>query len=412
MIGITPYINAIKQLSTRSHLDGWIFSNFSHHDRLTDTLLQIDDTISTRRWIYILFADREPLKILHTIEPHALDTVPGISKNYYALDKMQEYLQEFQGKTFAVLSDPYNAEISTMDGGFIEILHNCGIHTVTAAPLIQQSKGIITKSGIQSQERAATLLYTIVERTWQVVCEAYTNKIPLYEKTLEQFIMQCFTEYNLVTDHPPIVAFGANTGNPHFEVPKTNSAKAKEGDLIQFDIWAKEAIAADDNGNIGCENAIYADISWVGVYSNVASETQIKDFTNLIKARDIVYQTLSKAANSNSIFSITGASLDNLVRKNLIKSGYEQRLRHRTGHAIDTDCHGSGVNLDSIEFPDNRTVLEGSCFSVEPGIYTNSGGMRTEINLYIQNGKPVISGQKFTKKNSLSIPQKMLLTTI
>ena len=413
MNGIKPYLDAINLQSKKNHLDGWIFSNFSHHDTLTDNLLQLTKTISTRRWVYILFAEnKEPLKILHSIEPHVLDSVPGISKTYYAMATMKEYLQEFKNKTFAVLSDPLNAEISTMDGGFVELLHTCGIQTVTAAPLIQQSKGILTKAGIQSHERAATLLYTIVERTWQLVCEAYTNKIPLYEKTLEQFIMKCFKEYNLITDHPPIVAFGQNTGNPHYEVPKTNSAKAKEGDLIQFDLWAKEELAADDDGNIGAENAIYADISWVGVFSTFATENQKNDFSNLIQARDSVYQTLQEASNSNSIFSITGASLDTTVRKSLINNNYEQRLRHRTGHSIDTACHGSGVNLDSIEFPDNRTLLEGSCFSVEPGIYTKTSGMRTELDIYIHNGNPIISGKKFSKQNSLSIPQKELLTTI
>jgi len=410
MTAIEPYIAAIKKESTRSHLAGWIFSNFSHHDKLTDTLFQLNTTICTRRWIYIIFADKEPLKILHDIEPHALDTLPGISKSYYAMDTMQKYLQEYSDKTFAILSDSHNAEISTMDGGFIDILHSCGICTITAAPLIQRIKGVLTQSGIQSQERAATLLYSIIDRTWEKVCEAYSNKIPLYEKSLEQFIMHCFDEYNLVTDHPPIVAFGSNTGNPHFEVPENNSAKAHEGDIIQFDIWAKEAIAADNNGTIGSQNAVYADISWVGVFSQKPTDAQSRDFENLIQARDSVYKTLTTATNENSIFSITGASLDKIVRQNLISNNYEQYLRHRTGHSIDTDCHGSGVNLDSIEFPDNRTLLEGSCFSVEPGIYSKAGGMRTEIDIYIQNGTPIISGKKFATKNSLPIPQKTLLT--
>ena len=87
---------------------------------------------------------------------------------------------------------------------------------------------------------------------------------------------------------------------------------------------------------------------------------------------------------------------------------------HRTGHGIDTNCHGSGVNLDGVEFPDNRKILPGSCFSIEPGIYLKDFGMRTEINMYLTNeGIPIISGLRFKNglKNIDSIPQNKLLVT-
>jgi len=81
----------------------------------------------------------------------------------------------------------------------------------------------------------------------------------------------------------------------------------------------------------------------------------------------------------------------------MLKLVPENSVQHRTGHGIDTDCHGSGTNLDSIEFPDNRYILEGSCFSVEPGIYFSDSGFRTEIDIYINQGKPVISGGEIQK---------------
>jgi Xaa-Pro aminopeptidase len=76
-------------------------------------------------------------------------------------------------------------------------------------------------------------------------------------------------------------------------------------------------------------------------------------------------------------------------------------MSHRTGHAIDTEIHGSGANIDGTEFPDNRALLEGSCFSIEPGVYLEEFGLRTEIDVFIKNNEPVISGKE---------PQKTLLT--
>ncbi|HTZ52617.1 MAG TPA: peptidase M24, partial [Spirochaetia bacterium] len=53
---------------------------------------------------------------------------------------------------------------------------------------------------------------------------------------------------------------------------------------------------------------------------------------------------------------------------------------------------GYGVNLDSVEFPDERLLTEGACFSVEPGVYLEELGMRTEIDCVIHQGKLHIPG--------------------
>jgi len=42
---------------------------------------------------------------------------------------------------------------------------------------------------------------------------------------------------------------------------------------------------------------------------------------------------------------------------------------HRTGHSIDRDLHGSGPHLDNFETADERTLIPGIGFSIEPGVY-------------------------------------------
>ena len=98
-----------------------------------------------------------------------------------------------------------------------------------------------------------------------------------------------------------------------------------------------------------------------------------------------------------------GAAVDQKTRDILIGLGYGAALRHRKGHGIDTECNGSGVNMDSVEFPDSRLLLEGSCFSLEPGIYFDDFGLRTEIDVYIRDGKPVVSGGKHRRQFSLLV---------
>jgi Xaa-Pro aminopeptidase len=197
---------------------------------------------------------------------------------------------------------------------------------------------------------------------------------------------------NLFPDHPPIVASGPNAGNPHYDF-ENKGALFKEGDAIQFDLWAKEKK----------QGAVFADISWVGVFAEKASQKIEKAFTGLLAARDGAVLFIEKSLAEGKRPS--GAMVDKTVREILIGKGYEKAIKHRTGHGIDTECHGSGVNIDSVEFPDSRLLLDGACFSIEPGLYFEDFGLRTEIDVYIQEGKAVISGKPHVRQSALLVCQ-------
>ncbi len=403
-----------QQESVVSALDGWLFTDFAGRDNLTKDLLQLPiDGMTTRRWIYIVPPAGEPLKILHKIEPHVLDSLPGEKKLLYSSQQeLKELLAQYRDKTLALLWDPDLPVISTVDGGFISLLQQEGIKIISAAKLLQRYKGILSTASIQSQERAAALLYKIIGDTWDFICQHYRSKEPLNERAVQIFILEQFLKYKLTTNHSPVVAFGAHSGDPHYEVPEDGGKVAEEGDIIQLDIWAKERLADDGQGGISATVPAYADISWVGVFGPTVPEEAQKRFAVLCQARDSVAAAITEATAKG--IRPTGAELDLQVRSIIGKAGYGNYIKHRTGHGIDSEVHGSGVNLDGSEFPDYRQILPGSSFSVEPGIYGEDFGMRTEIDIYIdESGMPIVSGKKFNqgKLGEHSIPQQKLLTT-
>ena len=167
--------------------------------------------------------------------------------------------------------------------------------------------------------------------------------------------------------------------------------------MIQFDLWAKDG---------SDPRAIYADISWVGIFASLAPPKVVQCFRDLAGAREGALGFIEEELAAGR--GINGLMVDKKARDILSGLGYRRALKHRTGHGIDRDLHGSGVNMDSVEFPDPRPLLEGSCFSLEPGIYFSPDtgvdlnfGLRTEIDVYIQNGKPVISGDGSRRQFSL-----------
>ena len=48
-----------------------------------------------------------------------------------------------------------------------------------------------------------------------------------------------------------------------------------------------------------------------------------------------------------------------------------------------TEVHGNGVHMDDYETHDDRRLIAGTGFTIEPGVYTKVFGVRTEINMFV-----------------------------
>jgi len=377
-------ISLITEAIRQESLDGWLFCNFAHRDRLTDHTLGLDpESVSTRSWFYFLLATGEAVQVVHSMESGILQTLPGSVQTYSGREELRRVLTAFSGQKFAILHDPVLTVLSTVSGGHLSTIESCGIQTMSAAGVLQRINLFKTDSDYASHEEAAAILYKTVSHTWHHLSSLIAAGNTTTEGAIRDFMLANMTGSGLITDHPPIVAAGANTADPHYSVPDNPDnpygASIGRDTLVQFDLWGK------------IPGGMYADISWV-VYTGTRCPHEYQDrFSLICDARDQVVVLVAEALRSGR--DITGSAIDERTRTFLASRIVNPAwIRHRTGHAIDTECHGSGVNLDSIEFPDTRPLLEGSCFSVEPGIYCENYGMRTEINVYIRHGKPVISG--------------------
>ncbi|MDR1031200.1 MAG: aminopeptidase P family protein [Treponema sp.] len=373
-------LQTIQEAIRTEGLDGWIFSNFHHRDRLSDAILHIaPETTNSRLWVYGVPAQGEPFKIVHAIEAGLLEDLPGSTRVYLGRDDFIAALTPLQHRRWGVHLSETLPTISYLDAGTAGLFEKARIHLVSAAGLIQRFKGLLDTQGIQAHEQAATALYDIVELVWDQVQDAYTHHRVITEGGLRSIMLEEFQRRKLVSDHPPLVAAGAHSGNPHYDF-SGSGVPLQSGDVVQFDLWAKK----------NSPQGIYADISWVGIFGASVQEDLEQAFTDLVEVREGAYRFIAEELGAGR--PVSGAMVDIKTREHLIDLGYQKAIKHRTGHGIDTECHGYGVNMDSLEFPDSRLILEGSCFSLEPGIYFSNFGLRTEINVYITQGKPIISG--------------------
>ena len=82
-----------------------------------------------------------------------------------------------------------------------------------------------------------------------------------------------------------------------------------------------------------------------------------------------------------------------MARNFISQAGYGDFFIHRTGHNIGEEDHGNGANMDSLETKDERLLIPHTCFSIEPGIYFSEFGIRSEINVYLDESDVVVTGE-------------------
>src|SRR5205807_3928681 len=98
--------------------------------------------------------------------------------------------------------------------------------------------------------------------------------------------------------------------------------------------------------------------------------------------------------------AVRGADVDDVARNVIRQRGYGDYFTHRAGHSIDSrDLHGSGPHLDNLETREERLLVPGVAFSIEPGLYIPGKiGMRSEVNVYITPGEAVVTPRNYQRE--------------
>ena len=210
----------------------------------------------------------------------------------------------------------------------------------------------------------------VLQATFDEVARAVRKKEPLTEYGLQRFMVEQFRGRGLHHE-PPIVAVNAHSGNPHYEPLPQGSAPIKKDDLLLLDLWCREEP----------EGSIWADITWMAYLGKEVPARYREIWSIVAGARDAAVAFLKEGAALGK--RIRGADVDEIARRHIVERGYGDRFIHRTGHSIGLEVHGNGCNIDSLETIDDRQLIPRTGFSIEPGIYLEDFGVRSEIDVYM-----------------------------
>ncbi|HYW50468.1 MAG TPA: M24 family metallopeptidase [Gemmatimonadaceae bacterium] len=368
-------LSEIQAALTDAGLDGWLLYDFKGCNPIAASMLGFEG-LSSRRAIAWLPASGTPVALMHAIELDAWRKWPAawdrrVYQSWQSLESEVRALVD--GRRVAMEYSPGDAVpyLDRVPGGVIDMVRACGATVVTSAELVTRFHAVLTEVQLDAHQRAAELIAAIGPAAQRRAAEAARSGSPITEYALQQWIMSQFAMHHLETSHPPNVSVGANSANPHYEPAVDRHALITMDQVLLVDLWAGEP------------GMPYADQTWMATIGQPADADVAPVWAAIRDARDAAISAVRDASARG--VAIAGADVDHAARAVITARGYGDAFTHRTGHSIDArDLHGSGPHLDGFETREERRLLPGVLFSVEPGVYLPGRfGMRTEVNVAI-----------------------------
>jgi Xaa-Pro aminopeptidase len=383
-------IDDIQKALRDEKLDGWLF--FDHHQRdpLAYRILKLNPSRTvTRRWYYLIPANGEPKGLVHAIESGVLAGLPGKIQIYSSWAAQLDGLKSLLAgcRRIAMQYSPNCAipYVSLVDAGTLELVQGTGVEVVTSANLVQLFEARWTADQLEMHLEAGRRVDRIRAEAFQMIGTALKANRTINEWQVNRFIREGFEKSGLVTDHGPIVGVNANMSNPHYEPASEGSREIRKGDAVLIDMWAK----------LDRPGAVFYDITWTG-YCGADPPSAIQNVFEIVRdARDRAVERVQAAIRSQE--GIHGFDVDDAARGYIKEKGFAEYFVHRTGHSIGEEVHGTGANMDNLETHDERKIIPGTCFSVEPGVYLPEFGIRSEVNVYVSANEARVTGEKQQK---------------
>ncbi|MCC7126275.1 MAG: aminopeptidase P family protein [Acidobacteria bacterium] len=384
-------VPAVQQALNDEGLDGWLLYDFQGLNPIAARMAGIGEGgghLATRRWFYLIPASGEPRGLVHAIERHNLDHLPGRTSTYAGRAQLESGLAALVNgvKRLAMEYSPANAipYVSRVDAGTLELVRQTGVDVASSGDLVQRFDGLWDAAGIESHRAASEKLYRIKDQAFELVSRRLRDGTAINEFEVQQAMAGWFADEGLVAGSAPNVSAQENAGNPHYLPTASVHRPIRANELLLLDLW----------GRFPQRGSVYADITWVAFTGPSIPSRMTDAFAAIVRARDAAVALVQARAAAGE--AIRGFELDRAARQVIVDAGYGDAILHRTGHSLGEEVHGNGAHLDDYETHDERRLMQGSIFTVEPGVYFSDFGVRTEINVVWDAAGPRVTGPSQT----------------
>jgi Xaa-Pro dipeptidase len=371
----------LQQALAEAGVDGWLLYAFRGLNPVAVRVLGLTG-MNTRRLFVLFPREGEPVAVVHKIELQGMESFPGRVIPYARWSELHEILRSLVGgRKVAMEISPQDAVpyLDRIPYGVVEMLRHAGADVVPSGALVSRFAASWNASELEDHRFAAEILADVARRT---LAQAVRETGRLSETGLQARVVGEVEARGLVFDELPIVAFGPNSAKPHYQPQAGSDAILKSSDVVLLDLWAGRS-----------RTTVFADQTWIGFAGSAAPERVRQVWQSVRQAREAAVDVIRRAWDDRR--AIMGFEADRAARGVIERAGFGDAFVHRTGHSIDRDLHGSGPHLDDYETHDDRILVQGVGFSVEPGIYLpGEFGIRSEVNMFMGPGGPEVTPQE------------------
>ncbi|MGH7719712.1 MAG: M24 family metallopeptidase [Gemmatimonadaceae bacterium] len=370
-------------------LDGWLIFDFQGSNSIAAGILGLTGMVTRRIFAYVP-REGAPVAVTHNIEQGPWRDWPREwgRERYSSWRALEGALATLvRGRRVAMEYSPGDAVpyVDRVPAGVLEMVRAAGADVVSSAELVSRFYAAWTPDQLASHRRAAEVVAQVARDATAHAGERASAGAPVAEHELAEWVLERFRRAGLETDHGPIVAAGANAADPHYEPASKRARQIVRGDVLLLDLWAREP------------GGIYADQTWMASLGDPSTHaTEVWDA--VCSARDAAISLVRERAAAGA--AVKGAELDDAARSVIRQHGLGEYFTHRTGHSIDArSLHGAGPHLDNFETREERLLIPGVGFSIEPGVYlAGDVGVRSEVNAYMGSGEAIITPSEYQRE--------------
>lgn len=381
--------DALREGLAAAGADGWLLFDFHGVNPVAGRVLGLGG-LGSRRIFVLLPAEGEPVAVAHKIELQPLEGFPGRVVPYARWEELHAALGPLvAGRTLAMEISPDDAVpyLDRVPYGVVQLLTRLGATIVPSGPLVTTFAARWSPADLADHRAAAEVLATVARG--ELARAVHEGGTGLTETALQARVVAALEAGGLVLDTLPIVGFGPNAANPHYEPQAGRDRTLGPDEVVLLDLWAGRSL-----------QSVFADQTWMGFSGSRPPKRVETVWATVRDARDAAVSAVQDAARAGR--AVAGYEGDRAARAVIERAGFGEWFVHRTGHSIDRDLHGSGPHLDDYETHDDRVLVPGVGFSVEPGIYLpGEFGVRSEINMYWGPEGPTVTPAE---------PQRALIT--
>lgn len=369
-------LDEVRALLGEVGADAWLLYDFRDQNPLAHSLLGLEKT--TRRALALFPREGEPRLLRHAIEASSWAAWPWETRTYAGRDELATALGDLlAGVSTVAMEVSPGDRVPTVDRvpmGVAELVREAGVDLVSSGDLVSHFHSRWSERGLELHWTAARVVRDVAHAAFRRAAAAAGEGRPLRERELMDWIRERLREEGLRDQEDCIVAAGPNAADPHYHPGEGNGGGAgaaleAEG-LVLIDLWGRHP-----------DGGIAADQTWMGYLGDAPPARAVEVWEVVRDARERALAFLRERAGEDA--EVRGWEVDRAARELIAGRGFGEYFVHRLGHSIDTELHGSGPNLDALETLDERRLLPGVGFSVEPGIYIPGEiGVRSEVNVY------------------------------